>query len=76
MQHYDNLIVGIALMILLLLFLRSNLNAVHPNLFEMLLSLMKVATLYMLKISVWILKMALAMLDINWNNQELPGRRK
>ena len=76
MQYHDNLIVGLALMIMLPLFMRSILNAIYPKLFEMLFRLMKKLAQYFLELAVWILKMALAVFDIELDKKKLPGRRK
>lgn len=76
MRHFDNLIVGVGLMIMLLIFMRSVLNSIYPNLFGKILWPINKLFQYLVESIVWIFKVALSLFDIDLEKKKLPGRRK
>ena len=76
MHHFDNLIVGVALMAMLLVFIRSVLNSISPRLGnEVFRVLKKVASLLVRGIA-WIFMKLLSLFGIDWTQKKLPARRR
>ncbi len=75
MHHFDNLIVGVALMAMLMVFLRSVLNSISPRLGnEVFRGMKKLASLLAGGIA-WMFMKLLSLFGVDWTQKKLPGRR-
>ena len=76
MHHFDNLIVGLAMAVMLSLFMRSVLNSLSPGLGDAVLKGMKKLAVLLGRIVVWIFQKLLSLLGVDLKQKKLPGRRR